>query len=192
MAGRIRAFGGWTIALAFMLSVTSAGWTLEPPATTGRAVAVEEIVKSWESVDARLTSLLGELPSAAHGGIQRAIEANRQGRARALAELEGAGEADAAAGRERAQQALADAAVRAERGLNEARLHVPDRVLPRLDEAAAGMREGIAKGAGAVAKGSPVTTPSSRPQIDRAGGMPADAGRSGAAGQPQSPGRPRG
>ena len=192
MEGRRRAHGHWAWMLALMLSVVSTGWTIEPPATTGRGAAVEEIIKSWESVDARLTSLLGELPSAAHGGVQRAIEANRQGRARALAALEGAGEENAAAGRERAQQALADAQARAERGLNEARRHVPDNVLSRLDEAAAGMRDGIAKGNSAVATGSPVAAPSSRPQIDRPGGMPADAGRPGAAGKPQTPPRPRG
>lgn len=204
MTDRNRSYLRWTWTLALMLSVAPAAWALDPPATTGGAVAVEKIVKSWESVDARLTSLLGELPAAAHPGIQRAIEANRQGRERALAELEGSAGAESAAGRARAQQALADAAVRAERGLNEARQHVPQDVLPRLDEAAARMRDGVATGAGAVATKSPDTAPSDRSQVDRPSGvgmptsagrpagMPAGAGRPTSAGRPQTPGRPGG
>ncbi|MEX0733707.1 MAG: hypothetical protein WD944_01565 [Steroidobacteraceae bacterium] len=201
MTGRNHRYWRWTWTLALMLSVAPTAWPLDPPATTGRAMAVEDIVKSWESVDARLTSLLSELPSDAHSGIQRAIEANRQGRERAMAELESAG-ADSTAGRERAQQALADAATRAARGLDEARAHVPNDVLPRLDEAAARMRDGLAKAAGAVATAAPAAAPASRPQtsrrarvggssdVARPGGVPAGVGRPSDVGKPQTPGRP--
>ena len=176
-------------ALAFLLAVPGAAMAIDPPEGSGREIAVEQIVKSWESTDARLNALLGEVPPEAQDGIHRAIEANRTGRERAQAALESAG-GDSAAGRERAQEALAEAAAKAERGLAEARLHVPAHVLPRLDEAAARMREGVGKGANAVA-----TAPSSRSTADRpfAGERPDGTGRPGmtppASGRPANTGR---
>ena len=195
-------------ALALLLGIPSTGLAQDPPEDTGRTVAMEKILASWEATDARLTALLDELPAAAHGGIQRAIDANRSGRERAMAALENAGSADQAAGRERAQQALADAAVQAERGLDEARRHVPESALPRLDEASARMQEGLARGAAAAAttpanpagqapdRRPPLETPSvGRPDVTT-GGRPATTpsavGRPDGAGRPQNPRRPGG
>lgn len=176
-------------ALAFLLAVPGVAMAIDPPEGSGREMAVEQIVKSWESTDARLNALLGEVPPEAQDGISRAIEANRTGRERAQAALESAG-ADSAAGRERAREALAEAAAKAERGLAEARLHVPAHVLPRLDAAAARMREGVGKGANAVAP-----APSSQSVADRpfTGERPDGTGRPGmtppASGRPANTGR---
>lgn len=194
-------------ALTLLFGVASPALALDPPEETGRGAAIEQILASWEATDARLTALLDETPTQAHQGIQRAIEANRAGRERALAALESAGSADPATARERAQQALADAATKAQRGLDEARQHVPEHVLPKLDQASAKMQEGIAKGAGAVAGSPPVPAgqaetrkpQAARPDLmgrpdpmDRPSGMPSGAGRPDAGARPRSTGRPGG
>lgn len=169
-------------ALALMLSIPLAATAMEPPTGSGRAVAIEQIVKSWESTEVRLSELQVELPAAAHDGIQRAIEANRTGRERALAALEAAGSA-AAAGRARAQEALAEAAARMREGIGRGAAAVATAPAPGNRPfsgdrpAGTGMQESA---------GRPDVTPpiGGRPDV-----MPPVTGRPAGAGRPQSPGK---
>ena len=87
----------------------------------GNPRAMGEILANWQDVDLRLTALLDELPEQAHTGIQRAIDANRDGREQALQALEGRDESpDADLARARADAALTDASARANSGFDQA------------------------------------------------------------------------
>ena len=193
MSRNAKLFGNGVLALALGLTSATGAWAMKPAALEGQTVAVESIIASWEAADSRLTSLLVQVQPQARRGIERAIQANREGRQRALDALNSAGP-DTEKGQARAQLALEEAAARAESSLNEARAHVPDHVLPRLDEAAVKMRAGIASGAAGVAKQSehgtkPAETPrvdSDRPDVKR----PIDVGFPSSMGRPSSPGVP--
>jgi len=166
----------------------------------GNTRAMGEILANWQDVDLRLTALLDELPEQAHAGIQRAIDANRDGREQALQALEGRdGSPDTDLARARADAALTDASTRAASGLDQARAHVPAEVLPRLDEAAARMQAGLARvpsGVGARPALPPAASgrgeaqrpeqPAARPNVQRPG-----VDRPAAPARPQRPVRPQ-
>lgn len=191
MSRNIRPYGKWLGTLVAGAMLASPAWAQQPAESEGRAVTVESILSSWESAEGRLTSLLDQVPSEAHRGIERAIEANRKGRQRALDALNEAG-ADQETGQARAQQALEKAALHAGRGLDEARKHVPADVLPRLDEAAAKMQAGLASGGAGIARETGQgSRPASIPGADRPESRrPADFGRPTNVGRPASVGRP--
>ncbi len=181
----------WFPALVAGITLAAGAQALEPAQRQAGAVSVQSVVKDWESAEERLTSLLDQVPEQARKGIERAIEANRQGRERAQEALDRAG-ADSEAGQARAQRALEDAAARAEAGLNEARKHVSDEILSRLDDASASMRAGLATGSAGVARqpesgARPTAMPSATFPESR---QPTDIGRPDSAGRPAGAGTP--
>jgi hypothetical protein len=107
--------------------------------------SIQAITESGEDVEARLTQLLAELPQEAHQGIERAIQANREGRHKALEVLQGlqeTGEPPSARDRRRAQAQLDQALNRAEHALLEARDRAPEQARERLSAALERHREG--------------------------------------------------
>lgn len=153
------------------LAALAAGVALAASVWAPRTLAQDEpprsaaaTVKTWESAEERLTMLLDQVPEQARSGIERALEANREGRLKAQEALSRGDE-------QRAQRALEAAAARAESGLNQARAHVPANVLPRLDEAAAKMSASRpAPASGRTSTSTSDQLPSRKPAISQPGG----------------------
>lgn len=177
----------WLLSLAAGAALVSQSWAQNPASAGEKPATAAATVKSWESAEERLTMLLDQVPEQARPGIERALQANIEGRQKAQEALSRGDE-------QRAQRALEVAAARAEVGLNQARTHVPASVLPRLEEAAARMSaRRPASMSGVNAAPDVDIRPTNRPTIEHpAAGMPGGMSNPAGATRPATPppGRP--
>jgi hypothetical protein len=148
----LKSLGGFGVllALTFVLALNAPGIlrAQDEPEERFRGIegSIQAITESGQDVEARLTQLLSELPQDAHQGIERAIEANREGRQRALEVLEGLREKGGPASareRRRTEAQLGQALNRSEEALLNARERVPEQARERLSEALERHREGV-------------------------------------------------
>ena len=178
-AGRMKRSKTWLLWLAASSLLASLAWAEDAANPNEESHSAAATIKTWESAEERLTLLLDQVPPQARSGIERALEANREGRQKAQDALSRGDE-------QRAQRALKTAAAHAEIGLNQARAKVPASVLPRLDEAATQMS--IRRGptiAGLKSAPSVDVKPVTRPSSERPGFQAPDSMN-----RPATPARP--
>jgi hypothetical protein len=156
----------------------------EAPELVGQDRAIQAIQDSLARIEAHLTALLEQVPEQARAGIERALQANREGRLKALAALgveatedEGVAAAETSQettppegkGPEDAQAAITDGRARAEQALTDARELVPEQAYQGIDRALAEVRRGTEEALAAlktlpVLPDRPDLPPTERPQ----------------------------